>query len=231
MYKKWLKAIFESAWCNVFTPNRRSCLDYDRLLQMKVSYWESKLKADILYDDKIKKSICNQTLKLISAKALRLWCTTREKEPKFRWFFSEEKEKSIVLKQAEQLDDYSASCTFCTASRTPWSEFEEDAWICADVEETCCNWICDPTWAWESCSPRHPPAAYSPSTRSRANLKTLGCLLGLQRGLRVVLRTVKDLNKDHISRLASALQSLFNNQCEKVWSDSCFTDVAGMCFA
>lgn len=76
--------------------------------------------------------------------------------------------------------------------------------------------------------PRHPPAAYSPSTLSRANLKLLRCLLWLQRGLRVVLRTVKDLNKDHISnknelrltrtisRLASALQSLFNNQCEKV---------------
>lgn len=25
--------------------------------------------------------------------------------------------------------------------------------------------------------------------------------------------------------------NLFNNQCENVWSDSCFTDVAGMCFA
>lgn len=140
------------------------------------------------------KSICDQTLKSISSKTLRLWCTSTQKEPKVLSgdFFSEEKEKSISLKRAEQLNDYSTSCTICTASRMPWSEFDEDFWICADVEETCCNWICSPRWAWES-----PPTPTPPPTTNHivaddsflCKPQTFTMSAGASRGLRLVLHT------------------------------------------
>lgn len=166
--------MFESACSTFFTPdgdgaagvvegNWEVTSDKSVWLKIWVEGWYLMIKH---------KSIkhCNWFLKV-----LRWWCKTTEKEPS-SGDFSEEKEKSIALKQAEQLDDYSTSCTVCTASRTAWSEFDEDAWICADVEETCCSWVCGPRWAWEP----------------------------------------------HFN--------LFNIQCENACSDSCFTDMAEMCF-